>query len=903
MPVVLDAIIEDLRLGATVLTVNRRLSQHLHAEYNGAQLRAGKSAWETPSVLPIGAWLDGFYKESIRALGRQTAPLLGENRSRTLWLRVVERGCTEEQRGLLSAQGVGESSYGAYKLMGEYNLSSLGSELYMTDEVKAFDGWLKAYRRSLSDLGFIDRTQLKARVVELINEGAGPLPGVVLFSGFDELTPFVRLLSSSLRGAGVRVERLDAGTAVDETVQTMPVVRRYIDEVAEVRAAARWVRKKLNSYNRTVGVVVPDLGRYRALLQREFSAELDPKSVLPWQEFEGVYNISLGAPLYDTPLVRSAFDLLSISGAEIELLSTSSLLLSRYLAGSEERQLALAQLDVELKRKKVASVSLAELRSLLEEKGGALLSATAKKIGGWLDRLKAENSPDLPSVWAGRFATLLALLGWPSTGSPLSSSEYQSIEAFKSVLGEFSGFDDMLGRLTRPEAVSHLRRVAIETIHQVESPDSSVQVLGIFEASGLTFDSLLLLGADSNALPGPRNPNPFIPIEIQKQLDFQDSTPERTLLFAAGVLARVIGSATDVEISYASCFGGVESGLSPLLKSYEVIGAGFAKEPGSSLKERSRWSTVLEEMPNELKVPMTHDELTWLVGGTGIVKDQSACPFRAFAVHRLGARSVAAIEPGFDAMDRGTTLHEALKFFWRKVRDSRNLKDAVEKGELDSLVKEAVGLAIGNSTGRNLPVAYLELEAARVEALVSEWLTLELSRESFTVKATECAEEIEVGGLQLRARFDRVDTLENGGELIIDYKTGECKQDFWLPGRPKEPQLLLYDLAGDFDALAFARVKLKGTKFVGVARDGAGLPGIKPINEDRWTEKIEGVENWDDLKARWRETLEAIVGEFTDGVVRVEPDSTFEGQGHPCTFCDLTPLCRRYELNKGPRRE
>ena len=171
MPDRFDEIVESLRDGATVLTVNRRLSQHLHSEYNKAELRAGKRTWETPTILPIGAWLGNFYAERPCIAAEPTLPLLGESRSRVLWMRVVEKGCTAEQRGLLFARGAGETSYDAYKLMGEYNLSSLGDELYMTDEVYAFNGWCKAYRRELFSLGCIDQTILKSYVIELMKRG------------------------------------------------------------------------------------------------------------------------------------------------------------------------------------------------------------------------------------------------------------------------------------------------------------------------------------------------------------------------------------------------------------------------------------------------------------------------------------------------------------------------------------------------------------------------------------------------------------------------------------------------------------------------------------------------------------------------------------------------------------
>jgi len=326
---------------------------------------------------------------------------------------------------------------------------------------------------------------------------------------------------------------------------------------------------------------------------------------------------------------------------------------------------------------------------------------------------------------------------------------------------------------------------------------------------------------------------------------------------------------------------------------------------GSSIKERlhaAGGAELLEELPTVQSVGLTESERANLRGGTTIIKDQSACPFKAFATHRLGARSISVVEPGFDSMDRGNTVHEALKLFWREVKDSATLAGAASDGTLAALISGAVARAM-EGKGRGLPAGYLELEAVRVEALLGEWLELELKRESFSVKATECSEEITVGGLKLKTRFDRIDTLRGGGELIIDYKTGECKRDFWLPDRPKEPQLLLYNLVGGFDAIAFARVKLKGTRFVGVVKDGVELPGVKPVGADGWTEKIEGVESWADLEARWKETLEKIAEEFVEGVARVAPDSTFKGNDHPCAFCDLTLLCRRYELNEGPKRE
>ncbi len=899
----LKNIVEALSNGATVVTVNRRLSQCLRSAYKEFKLSSGKVAWETPPVMPVGAWVSKLYEESCSA-----GPVLTESRSRALWTGIVERGFTADERSVLFAQGVGETSYSAYKLMGEYCLTApgLGPELYMSEEALAFKGWLRAYNRKLKTIGFTDVTLLKSLVAESIKRGELKLPGSLLFAGFDEFTPAVKRLFDYLKESGVDVKDVGSDTS-GETAP--PVIKEYADEVEEVRAAARRVREKLTAGG-SVGVIVTDLNRYHGVIEREFSAELDPLSVLPWKSAAGVFNISLGSPLYDNPLVRSAFSLLSIVTPETETGPVMPLLYS--ISTGERCRGEIARFDVCLKSKKRASLSLKELKDLLEEDGKGSLAEVTSKVGKWVELLKKESSKEYPGCWAGRFASALRLLGWPGAGGAdgggLRSEEYQVVEAWRSVLVEFSCLDDTLGLLTRSGAVAQLRRLAVETVHQVESQNSPVQVLGLFEAAGQHFEHLLLLGADSSTLPAPQNPNPFIQIEVQKRLNFKDSTPERTLAFARTVLERVLKSGIKVEVSYASTFDGAENLISPLLRGVTATPIVLpGKEtlnitPGSSLKERLYAACVLERFPEEPDMPLSSEETGVLRGGTGIIKEQSACPFRAFAMYRLGARGIDKVTPGFDPADRGTAVHEALKLFWQEVKNSKRLKEAKENGELPALTGKAVSRVFAKYAGRNLPASYIELERLRTVALVSEWLALELTRQDFSVIDVECDKEIEVGGLKLRARLDRIDRLANGAEVIIDYKTGECKKDYWLPGRPKEPQLLLYDLAGSFDVVAFAHLKINKTKFVGVAKEGLELPGIKSFEEDKWTLKIEGVENWNDLKAVWRETLESIAKEFASGVASVTPDSTFDHSGHPCTFCCLTTLCRRFELNVGPGR-
>src|SRR5690606_29695479 len=100
------------------------------------------------------------------------------------------------------------------------------------------------------------------------------------------------------------------------------------------------------------------------------------------------------------------------------------------------------------------------------------------------------------------------------------------------------------------------------------------------------------------------------------------------------------------------------------------------------------------------------------------------------------------------------------------------------------------------------------VETARLARLLAAWLDFELTREPFTVVAVEEPMAAELDGLPLRTRIDRIDRLADGTVMIIDYKTGRCRDADWRPPRMNEPQLPAYAVlrdAPDTAAIAFAR--------------------------------------------------------------------------------------------------
>jgi hypothetical protein len=181
------------------------------------------------------------------------------------------------------------------------------------------------------------------------------------------------------------------------------------------------------------------------------------------------------------------------------------------------------------------------------------------------------------------------------------------------------------------------------------------------------------------------------------------------------------------------------------------------------------------------------------------------------------------------------------------------------------------------------------LEHERLARLAAEWLGYERERGDFVVSAVEREITASFGGVAVKAKLDRLDSLAAGGEAIIDYKTGEAAVRAWLGARPDDPQLPLYALASGADvaAIAFARVKAGKCRFEGLGRAEGLLPQVLTISKNR-SRLARDYEDWPQLVQGWRRELETLGRAFVEGDARVDPK---EG-ARTCAHCDQFLVCR-----------
>jgi len=861
-----------------VVTPNHRLSLALQREFGERQAMLGELLWESADILPWSEFLERV-SEDVRYSDLAPLPLvLTAAQSQALWENLLRASPTGE--ALLAVADAARLAHEAWQLSRIWRLEPHLRDAAQNEDGKAFKDWAPRYERTLLRNGLMDAVQLADRILPLMKEGRIRKPQTLLAYGFDSFTPQQADFLGGLQKSGSEI-LLSGPSKRTGRVLRMPCA----DGEQEIRRAAAWARSRLEAGHTRIGIVVPDLAASRAAVVRLFSAAMAPDYALP--DVPGrmlPFNLSLGVPLANYPLVNTAMLLLELAGREIEFERASRVLRSPFIAGAETERSGRALLDIELRRRAEPSLTLDQLQNLVARQDvvcpqlARLLTVFA---GFRKDRLFGAQAP---SQWARAFSEALGVAGFPGERA-LDSAEYQTLKRWHEVLAGFAAMDRVVPRMVDAEALSRLRRMTVETLFQPETPDVPVQILGVLETSGLTFDCLWVMGLDDEHWPPPQRPNPFLPLSVQRAAGLPQCSPADALAAARGITERWCAAAEEVVLSHPLQEDDRDLRPSALIARIAETAPEITYYPDfrNAVHEmRGVERVVDDQLPSLFEGQVTG-------GGTGLLKDQAACPFRAGAKHRLHADAPEVPHTGLNALERGNLVHHVLARVWAELRSSDALR-AIDADSLELLLGKATDIAM-ERIQRDRPIAltglFAEIEKRRLIGLARDWLDEDRKREAFTVIAVEDKRGMAIGGLQLNARLDRVDETADGRRIVIDYKTGNASAADMLGERPEEPQLPLYLLTAEPDAaaVAFARVRTGRTAYVGLARDGDLLPGVKAHAESKY---IEQYPEWADLVTAWRKDLERIAIQFADGISFVDP----KRYPQTCQFCDQQPFCR-----------
>ena len=847
-----------------ILTPNHRLAAKI---IDAWAMDTKHSVWLAPRVFSIDHWLKYCWDElqdQNHELVRGLC-VVGTQQSRYYWEKAIAKEDAEHSSSYAKIAG------DTLKILQNWNLS-VDKVPGDTPAVKYFNRWFYHFNELLKRNNLVTQQHAWQLIEQGFKCGALAQDRKILLYGFQSNPPLPASIIASASSSVIAIQAItksDSGGTYRIEAQ---------DRQQELRLASSWAAQQLAANpQQRIGIVVPDLNNNLHQVTRLVGEALNTQGT------ETVVNISAGTALSDTPVVNAALGLIGILQHKRSLQEWLQLLYSPYCAFS---QLSVQfRGDAELALRKTRRFDFTLEQFLLgviphqesEQREAALLVLQPLIELKSLARLKT-GSQKIFSGWAELFNQFLEAMTWPGKRQ-LNSIEYQQRQHWNSLIEQFCSLDNLGIEVGLATALKHLQQLARESVFHPQTADAPLQILGLLEGAGLRFDQLWIVGMHSHNFPASVAINPLLPADFQRHHRMPHSLPERELQIAEELLADYKNNTGRLILSYPLTRGEETLEASPLIRTIALVdNSELLQQPQTHPHWLSRpdGCQLIEDQAPPYNAANEH-----IRGGSGLLKNQSVCPFNAFAIHRLKAEPLKEPSQGLSAMDRGVLMHEILYRLWDQWKTSSTLLALSEQQ-----VRAQLGAVIADTLHEWAPnysillgTNYRALEQRRLEKLLGQWLDEEKQRSAFEVVNLEGKASIRFGDLEISLRLDRVDRIGDK-LLIIDYKSGTVKPSSWTGERPTEPQLPLYVLASSpiANGCAFAQIKGGLIKFIGTS-DSQLIPAEK------------AVEDWPAQVDLWCIALTKLADEFTSGYASMEifDNASFTYQSH------LLPLNRWLE--------
>ena len=830
--------VEELSNEATLVVPHVYAAARVEAAFASQQRAAGHGSFATPSILTVEGWVHRLWQQAAE---RSEESLISRAQSLCLWEQIV--AANDSSVPLLGATQAARWAARAWRDLQHFAVDP--ATVAGPADTRTFLGWAHEYRQRLADEGWIDFDEALKRLA-----GTAPPANarVIIWMSGAAPTPLLAELPARLAARSWPIQVL--ADAADASRAARVVLA---DEAAELAAAASWAREQVTAGARHIALVVPELQRRREEIRSVLGHELGTGIGLPGVHFAG------GEPVLDLPALGAALTALELADGSSDFGTVGRFLRSPFIAACAGDDAAAVAVEAELRRAPAHHWNL--LRSLAEPGFRARLkrrhAGLAERLGQAAALVGDTGRPRPVSHWAEVWQRYLAALGWPA-GLPVDR-QAEMLRLWQDLLAELAALSPLLPPLEQGAALAQLQRVAARLRYgRQRAATAAIDVVGGMADLGPAHDGVWIMGLDRDQWPPRPQPNPFLPLKLQRASGMPDAdagqarrAAEQAWQFAQRSTAWLVASWPATRHEEAT----QPSRLLAALPDLPTPAARARPEPRAT-------ETVPDPAP-----PLRGKRIP---GGTRGLRAQSNCPLRAFLELRLGARELDRPTRGVAPWQRGVLAHRALELLYTPVRGSadlaRGLPDAARIG---AVVEQAVRDQLGSVRG--LQARVVALEAARLRQRITAFIEKERQRPAFKVVGLELRRTITLADRTVEARLDRLDEDAEGRLMVMDYKTGEAKPGAWLKPRPSDVQVPLYVLAVGPSVGAALIVDLKSEmpRYRGLWASSLKLPGRSVLGEL----------SLDELAGHWRAELTQLAGELAAGDARLLPDRPGDAQG------------------------
>lgn len=876
------SLFEQIDNQTLVITANMRLKEHLtqlYLEYLWQKNRQFVLLDDT--FVSFDGFVDVLYSDA-QMLDPHLEKLISDDEACFLLLSYLK----EDQAVFMPSLKQAKLVFSAWQLLQSWCLPVPDMQSDISNiNVKLFVKWITQYQTELQTHGWMDKSQRIARLLAhpLILQQSIKSFGwhKVVLVGFDSYTPIMNKLLEAVKSPhNIAVSEWSL-----ETAQGAISITEYLDDETEIEKVAEAVFELSQQHKSAkIGVIVPDLQSQFGRIVRAFDAYFiaaDDKANPLLDNAARQYVISGGESLLSQSIVYQLMLWLKFnkvnSFSDIKLMLNSS-----YLKGYEQYKTQRFRHCIDLKGKLPESIDFAKLVKLdfFYRECDPSLQFVIDEISK-LQNNKAKISATGFSYWLKRVIKAVDYLDT----CQLTSLEYQALSQFYLLVNKLMQFERLAIQLTVDDWLSQLQHLASTTLFQtLETSVSYVHILGVLEATEIYFDYLFVVRMNNENWPNMSTMNPYLPLALQRAHNMPHSSTERELEFARSVTGRLLKQAKHVYLSYALFNEEKSQMLSPL-----VAGLAVVKTDHIPLQEIMSGEIIFNTFEDDSLRPMSEDECQNLAGGVQIFKNIAECPYRATLVHRLKIAADKAHKPMLSALEKGVIIHHVLEQVWRKLQCSENLLQSSDEmliPWLEREIKSALKLHVALIT--LIPKLLIDVESRRLLEVILAWLKYEKMREEpFEILSLEKSIQLDIAGVSIKLRVDRIDRLASNHTVVIDYKTSKSYRISDLLTTPiTEPQLPLYAIYEDADALAVAMVNGAKIGFQSISSIENWISATDPkaYPDKKTAENMP--QSYQALKQHWQQCLTQQMTTFIEGESLVTPSAK------SCQYCEFSIVCR-----------
>jgi len=393
--------------------------------------------------------------------------------------------------------------------------------------------------------------------------------------------------------------------------------------------------------------------------------------------------------------------------------------------------------------------------------------------------------------------------------------------------------------------------------------ESSVRLTHLAATRWRAFDAVILLGCDASHLPSVPDGGRWFNDAVRSSLDL----PTRSTHTARqhDDLMALLALNEHVLVTWQQEQNGEVRLLSPFLQMLRDV---QSQNCGDDLSESELSHCLAAEDAHHLALPRTNQATPSVACETvptsisiSAYNALVACPYQFYARYILRLNELDEVQESIEKRDYGERVHTILQRFHARYLSV----GAHPAAEMEDVLRQISAEVFADLLEHDFAAhAWLARWYKSLPAYL-EWQN-KSETEGWCYSAAESAFELELDGIRLRGRSDRLD-VKDDERKVLDYKT---QGDQLLRNKLKEPgedvQLACYAFAHQAGEAAFVSIDNGNVKTVEPKDDVAQLA---QLNADRLTHVMRGIREGAALPAN--------------------------GVDQACAYCEMRGLCRKGE--------